>query len=111
MSKLLTPKIHTSSSSTKIPRIVYILFNQNTRTIPTSATPHTPLSPGYSHYTNPALRTTSTTPSSTRIHHLFLSHNTNTYHLSYYHKNIHYFFLKVGRFIRARSSRFGDRKK
>lgn len=39
MSKLLTPKIHTSSSSTKILRITYTLLNQNTHTIPTSATP------------------------------------------------------------------------
>lgn len=45
MSKLLTPKIHTSSSSTKILRIVYTLLNQNTHTIPTSTTLHTPLSP------------------------------------------------------------------
>mgnify|MGYP000743357624 CR=1 FL=1 len=81
MSKLLTPKIHASSSSTKILRITYTLLNQNTHTIPTSATPHAPLSPGYSHYTNPALRTTSTTPSSTRIHHPFLNHNTHTHHI------------------------------
>lgn len=45
MSKLLRPKIHTSPSSTKIPRIIYTILNQNTHTIPTPATPHSPLSP------------------------------------------------------------------
>ena len=45
MSKLLRPKIHTSSSSTKIPRMIYTLLNQKTHTIPTSTTLRTPLSP------------------------------------------------------------------
>nr|DAR56093.1 MAG TPA: hypothetical protein [Crassvirales sp.] len=38
MSKLLTPKIHTSSSSTKILRIACTLLNQNTNT--TTPQPH-----------------------------------------------------------------------
>nr|DAG93199.1 MAG TPA: hypothetical protein [Crassvirales sp.] len=67
MSKLLTPKIHTSSSSTKIPRMIYTLLNQNTHTIPTSATPNTQLSPAPTQHT---LRITKC------IYYPFLNQNT-----------------------------------
>nr|DAW07661.1 MAG TPA: hypothetical protein [Bacteriophage sp.] len=52
MSKLLTLKIHTSSSSTKILRITYTLLNQNTHTNPTLSTLHTPLSPAPTQHTH-----------------------------------------------------------
>lgn len=62
MSKLLTPKIHTSSSSTK-----------NTHTIPTPATKHTPLSPTPTQH---PLKTTKC------IYSLFLNQNTHTNHIN-----------------------------
>nr|DAY20128.1 MAG TPA: hypothetical protein [Crassvirales sp.] len=67
MSKLLTPKIHTSSSSTKILRTIYVLFNQDTNTTPTSAPLHAPLN-----------RVSTQHPLSItkHIYHLFLNQNT-----------------------------------
>ncbi len=102
MSKLLRPKIHTSSSSTKIPRMIYTLLNQNTHTIPTSATPNTQLSPAPTQHPLKATK---------RIYYLFLNQNTHTHHiydLSFRatKKNTRKI-LKVRGFIRAVSSRFG----
>lgn len=75
------PKIHTSSSSTKIPTPFHLSHPAHT------AKPGT-----YTAHTGP--QTTSTIPSSTRIHHPLLSNNTNTYHLSYCHKKTYPYFFE-----------------
>lgn len=102
MSKLLTPKIHTSSSSTKILRIAYILLNQNTHTTPTQATLHTPLSPV------PTPHPLKTTKS---IYSLFLNQNTHANYIDDNRfrttKKNNYVFLNTTEFILAKSSRFG----
>lgn len=76
MSKLLTPKIHTSSSSTKILRTIYTLLSQNTHTIPTPS--------HHTHTTKPAptqhpLKTTK------YIYYSFLNQSTHTNHIDDLH--------------------------